>query len=168
MYQKVQLIGNVGADLEPRYTNNGVMVVNIPLATSRRWTDANGQQQEETIWWKCVAWDRVAKVAAEYVAKGRQLFIEGELLPLKPYQDTRSGEWRCSPEIRITTLKLLGHRGDGATTQVSAEEEERAAPPAARRAAPQGARQAPSTPAPRAGAAASGTPEEYRDEDIPF
>lgn len=76
---KVMLIGNVGKDPEIRYIGEGTAVCKFSLATSERFKDKGGQQQERTEWHNIVVWGRLAEVANEYVRKGRQVFVEGRI-----------------------------------------------------------------------------------------
>ena len=79
MYHKVLIIGNLGRDPEMRYTPDGTPVTTLSVATSRKWTNADGSPGEETIWFRVTAWRRLAETAAQYLSKGRQVFIEGRL-----------------------------------------------------------------------------------------
>ena len=74
---KVMLIGNVGNDPEIRSTSSGRRLANVSLATSERWTDNSGQQQEKTEWHRLTIWGRLVDVVEQYVKKGDRLFIEG-------------------------------------------------------------------------------------------
>ena len=119
MYQKVILAGNLGRDPEMRYTPDGTPVTSFSVATSRRWTDNSGQSQERTVWFRVSAWRRLAETCNQYLQKGRQVLVEGELSEPKPYQG-RDGEWRASLEVRAYTVKFLGQRGGGSTEPYSA------------------------------------------------
>ena len=122
MYQKVLIIGNLGQDPEMRYTPDGTPVTNFSVATNRRWTDSSGQQQERTVWFRVTAWRRLAETCNQFLTKGRQVFIEGELLEPKPYQG-RDGEWRASLNVNARTVQFLGGRGEvGAEPPPGAEE----------------------------------------------
>ena len=111
MYQKIMLIGNLGGDPEMRYTQDGTPVTNFSVAVNRRWTDSNGQPQERTTWFRVSAWRRLAETCSQYLSKGRQVFIEGEIQEPRPYQG-RDGEWRASLDVTAYTVKFLGGRGD--------------------------------------------------------
>ena len=76
---KVQLIGNVGRDPEMRYLASGEAVTTFSLATNRRWTGQDGSPREETEWHNVVAWRKLAEQCAEYLAKGRHVYVEGRL-----------------------------------------------------------------------------------------
>lgn len=82
---KVQLIGHLGADPELKYTNtNNVPVVNLRVATNEGWTDQQGQKHENTTWHTVVCFKKLAQTVAQYMQKGRQVYIEGRL-QVRPY-----------------------------------------------------------------------------------
>jgi len=93
MYQKIIIIGRLGRDPEMRYTPSGQSVTSFSVATDRRWTDANGQRQERTTWFRVSAWGKLGEICNQYLSKGRQVMIEGEMQEPRPYQG-RDGEWR--------------------------------------------------------------------------
>jgi single-strand DNA-binding protein len=77
---KVILVGNLGKDPETRYMPSGSAVTNLTLATSESWKDKQtGDQQERTEWHKIAMFGRLAEIAAEYLRKGSQVYIEGKL-----------------------------------------------------------------------------------------
>lgn len=114
---KVILVGNVGADPETRYLPSGDPVTNIRLATTESWKDkSSGEKKEATEWHRLVLFRRLAEVAGQYVKKGSQLYIEGQLRTRK-WQD-KDGQERYTTEIEVTEMKMLGSRqgsgqGDG-------------------------------------------------------
>jgi single-strand DNA-binding protein len=112
MYQQITLIGNLGSDPEMRYTPTGVAVTSFSLAVSRSWTGKDGQRQEKTIWFRVNAWDKLAETTSQYLSKGRQVFVTGELEEPRTYQD-RDGNTRVSLEVRALTIKFLGKAADG-------------------------------------------------------
>ena len=118
MYQKVVIVGNLGRDPEMRYTPSGQAVTNFSVATSRRWTDGSGNQQEETVWFRVSTWGKLAEVCNQYLSKGRQVLCEGRLTVDREsggprlWQD-QNGNWRASYEINAFEVKFLGTRGDG-------------------------------------------------------
>ena len=77
MYQKVIIVGHLGGDPEMRYTPSVKPVTNFSVATSRKWTGADGEQREDTTWFKVAAWGKLAEVCNQYLAKGRQVLVEG-------------------------------------------------------------------------------------------
>ena len=77
MFNKMTLIGNVGSDPEMRYTPNGNPVTSFSVATNRRYTTAEGEQREETEWFRVSAWNRLGETCNQYVVKGMKVFVEG-------------------------------------------------------------------------------------------
>ncbi|WP_019584038.1 single-stranded DNA-binding protein [Thioalkalivibrio sp. ALE16] len=109
---KVILLGNLGADPEKRETPNGVTVTNLRLATSEQWTDKNsGEKRENTEWHRVVMFGRLADIAAQYLSKGSQVYIEGKIQTRK-WQD-QSGNDRYSTEVVANDMQLIGGRGGG-------------------------------------------------------
>jgi single-strand DNA-binding protein len=107
---KVILVGNLGQDPETRAMPSGKAVTNVRLATSDSWRDKNtGEQKEQTEWHTVVFFDRLAEIAAEYLRKGSQVYIEGKLRTRK-WQD-KSGNDRYSTEIVANEMQMLGSRG---------------------------------------------------------
>ncbi len=107
---KVILVGNLGADPETRYMPSGGAVTNIRIATSESWKDKNtGDQQERTEWHRVALFGRLAEVAAEYLRKGSQVYIEGKIRTRK-WQDKDGGD-RYSTEIVANEMQMLGGRG---------------------------------------------------------
>jgi single-strand DNA-binding protein len=111
MYQKIIIVGNLGRDPEMRYMQDGTPVTSFSVATSRRWTDSNGQQQERTVWFRVSAWRRLAETCSQYLAKGRQVLVEGELTEPRPYQ-SRDGDWRATLDVTALNVKFLGGRSE--------------------------------------------------------
>ena len=111
MVNKVFLIGNLGRDPEIRSTQSGQPVANFSLATNRRWTDRNGQRQEQTEWHNVVCFGRQAEVAGQYLQKGRQIFVEGRI-QTRSWDDRQTGEKRYRTEILCENFQMLGQRGD--------------------------------------------------------
>ena len=111
---KVILIGNLGRDPELRYTQNGQAVTNFSLATSENWTDKNGERSEKTEWHRIVAWAKTAELCAQYLSKGRTVYIEGRL-QTRDWED-KEGVKRQTTEIVAHTVQFLGGpRGEGGT-----------------------------------------------------
>ena len=109
---KVILIGNLGRDPEIRYTPGGSPVANFTMATTERWTDPNGEKKEKTEWHRIVVWGKQAEIAAEYLRKGRQVYIEGSL-QTREWTD-RDGNKRYTTEVKAQRLQLLGRAEDRA------------------------------------------------------
>jgi len=109
---KVILIGNLGADPETRYTAGGSAVTNVRLATTETWRDKqSGEQQENTEWHRVVFFGRLAEIAAEYLRKGSQCYVEGRIRTDK--WQGKDGQDRYTTEIVARELTLLGGRGEG-------------------------------------------------------
>jgi len=117
---KVILVGNLGADPESRAMPSGSSVTNIRVATSESWKDkTTGDQQERTEWHNVAFFGRLAEVAAEYLHKGSQVYIEGKIRTRK-WQD-RDGKDRWSTEIIANEMQMLGGRaGSGAPAPAEA------------------------------------------------
>jgi single-strand DNA-binding protein len=110
---KVILVGNLGADPETRYMPSGKAVSNIRIATSETWRDKQtGDQQERTEWHSVVLYDKLGEIAAEYLRKGSQVYIEGSLRTRK-WQD-KDGKDRYTTEIVARDMQMLGGRGGAA------------------------------------------------------
>lgn len=138
MYQQITLIGNLGNDPEMRYTPSGVPVASFNLAVNRSWTGQDGQRQDKTTWFRVSVWNKQAEIVTQYLAKGRQVMVVGEVEEARVYTD-REGNPRASLEVKAQSVRFLGQRGDG--------------PPAAA-----GSYAAP----------ANGVQADVQDEDIPF
>jgi single-strand DNA-binding protein len=111
---KVILVGNLGADPETRHMPSGKAVTNIRIATSENWTDKqSGDKQERTEWHSVVLFDKLGEIAAEYLRKGSQVYIEGSLRTRK-WQDKQGGGDRYSTEIVARDMQMLGGRTGGA------------------------------------------------------
>ena len=109
---KVILVGNLGKDPETRYMPNGKAVTNFTIATSESWKDKQtGEQREQTEWHNIVMYDRLAEIAAEYLKKGSQVYIEGKLRTRK-WQD-KEGRDRYTTEINANEMQMLGSRAGG-------------------------------------------------------
>ncbi|CAN5629623.1 single-stranded DNA-binding protein [soil metagenome] len=108
---KAILIGNLGSDPEIRTTGNGAKVAQFSVATSRKWTNNAGEQQEKTEWHRVVAWSKLADVVERYVKKGQQVYVEGEI-QYRSYED-KDGVTKYSTEINARELMMLGGRDGG-------------------------------------------------------
>lgn len=111
---KVILIGNLGKDPETRYAPSGDAICNLTIATSESWKDkATGEKKEQTEWHRVVMFQKLAEIAAQYLAKGSSVYIEGRLQTRK-WQD-KDGTDRYTTEIRADQMKMLGGKSDGAS-----------------------------------------------------
>jgi len=111
-FNKITIVGYLGRDPELRYTPQGTAVCNFSVATTEKRKNARGETEEHTIWFRIAAWGRQAELAAEYLAKGRQVYVEGRLR-LEQYTD-RDGNPRTSLEVNASDIQFLGQRGDTA------------------------------------------------------
>ena len=109
---KAILIGNLGADPESRHMPSGGAVTNLRIATAESWKDKQtGDKKERTEWHSVVCFGRLAEIAAEYLRKGRQVYVEGRIQTRK-WQD-KEGNDRYSTEIVASELQMLGGPGEG-------------------------------------------------------
>jgi len=108
---KVILVGNLGADPEVKTLESGTKVASLRLATTERYKDRNGNQQEATEWHNVVLWRGLAEIAEKYLSKGRQVYIEGKIKTRK-WTD-QSGADRYSTDIIADEMTLLGGPGGG-------------------------------------------------------
>src|SRR5579864_467921 len=109
---KVILIGNLGKDPEVKYTQGGMAVARFSVATTDRVKDKEGNWQDKTEWHNLVAFQRTAEIAAEYLKKGRTVYIEGRLHS-DSWDDKETGQKKYKTEIIINDLVLLGGRDPG-------------------------------------------------------
>ncbi len=128
---KVILVGNLGADPETKYMPSGDAITNLRIATSDTWTDkSSGQKQERTEWHRVVMFKKLAEIAAEYLRKGSQVYIEGSLRTRK-WQD-KEGRDQYTTEIVANDMTMLGGKGGGdAPARERQERKPAAAAPAA-------------------------------------
>ena len=111
---KVILVGTLGKDPETRYMPSGSAVTNMRIATNEQWKDKQtGEQQERTEWHSIAMFGRLAEIAAEYLRKGQQVYIEGKLRTRK-WQD-KEGKDRYTTEIVADEMQMLGGKGGGAS-----------------------------------------------------
>ncbi len=105
---KVILIGNLGAAPEVRFTPGGQAVANFRIATNESWTDKSGQKQERTEWHRIVVWGKLAELCGEYLAKGRQCYVEGRL-QTREWTD-KEGKKNYTTEVIAQNIQFLGGR----------------------------------------------------------
>ena len=106
---KVIVVGNLGRDPETRYMANGEAVTNIAVATTESWKDKNsGEKKELTEWHRITFYRKLAEIAAQYLKKGSQVYIEGKLQTRK-WTDKENIE-RFTTEIIADTMQMLGSR----------------------------------------------------------
>ena len=106
---KVILIGRLGGDPELKYTPNGTAQAKINLATSERWKDNDGNNQEKTEWHRIITWRRQAEFAGEWLKKGQLVCVEGKLQTRSWEQD---GQKKYMTEIVADNITMLGSKGD--------------------------------------------------------
>jgi single-strand DNA-binding protein len=111
---KVILVGHLGRDPELRYTQNGQAVANFSMATTESYAKRDGEREDRTEWHRIVAWGRLAEICAEYLSKGRQVYIEGRI-QTREWED-REGEKRRTTEIVAREMQMLGRRGETSET----------------------------------------------------
>ena len=114
---KVIIVGNLGQDPEIRYTPSGSAVANLSVGVSEQWRDKNtGEKKQTTEWVRVVLFGKLAEVAGEYLRKGSQVYIEGQLKTRK-WQD-QAGVDRYTTEVIVNvggTMQMLGGRQEGGT-----------------------------------------------------
>ncbi|MEA1968646.1 MAG: single-stranded DNA-binding protein [Thermodesulfobacteriota bacterium] len=106
---KVIIVGNLGRDPEIRYSQQGVAVVKLAIATSEAWTDKQGQKQEKTEWHRVTVFGKQGENCERYLSKGRQVYVEGRL-QTSSYE--KEGQTHYSTEIIANTVQFLGGRQD--------------------------------------------------------
>jgi single-strand DNA-binding protein len=110
---RVIILGNLGKDPEIRYTPGGQPVANFTVATNDRWTDkSSGQPQERTEWHRIVVWGKQGENCAQYLKKGRSVYIEGRIQTREWTNKENQKQW--TTEIVATTVQFLGAKGEGA------------------------------------------------------
>jgi len=117
---KVMVIGNVGRDPEMRYIPSGKPVTSFSVATSRSWTNSEGERREETEWFNVVAWGNLAEICKQHLHKGQQVYVEGRL-QTRSWED-HEGKKRFRTELVANEMILLGDRR-GASEAVESTDE---------------------------------------------
>jgi single-strand DNA-binding protein len=102
---KVILLGRLGADPEIRYTQTGTPVATLSLATNKTWKNKEGQKQEKTEWHRVILWSKLAELSGQYLTKGREVYIEGELQTRSWEKD---GQKKYTTEVVGQTLQFIG------------------------------------------------------------
>jgi single-strand DNA-binding protein len=109
---KVILVGNLGRDPELRYTQGGQAVANFSLATTENFSNRDGQRQERTEWHRIVVWGKTAENCAQYLSKGRSVYIEGRI-QTREWEDKEGQKQRTTEVVAQTVQFLGGPRGGG-------------------------------------------------------
>ena len=127
---KVILVGNCTRDPEVRYTPKGTAVTDLGLAMNRYYSSDGGEKREETTFVDVTLWGRQAEVAAEYLKKGRPVYIEGRL-QMDSWEDKNSGQKRSKLKVVGEQMQLLGSRegGGGGGGGGGFQQERESAPP---------------------------------------
>lgn len=112
---KVILLGRLGQDPEMKFTPSGQGVCNFSIATSKKWTDKAGQKQERTEWHRIVVWGKLAELCNQYLSKGRQAFVEGEL-QTRSWEDDQGGK-RYATEINAMSVQFIGGQQEAGQQQ---------------------------------------------------
>ena len=107
---KIIIIGNLGRDPEMRYSTSGNPMTSFSVATNRRYTASSGEQREETEWFNCTAFGRLADTCNQYLTRGQQVYVEGRL-STRQY-DRRDGTPGFSLDVFVTDVQFLGRRDD--------------------------------------------------------
>ncbi len=118
---KVMIIGTLGRDPEMRYTPAGRPVTSFSVATTRGWTNANGERKEETEWFNVVAWGNLAEICKQRLRKGQQVYIEGRL-QTRGWEDA-DGKKHFRTELVAQEMIILGGRPQPVEEQPGLEEE---------------------------------------------
>ena len=153
---KVMLIGHLGKDPEMRFTQSGMAVANFTMATSEVWTDkATNDKKERTEWHRIVAFGKLGEICGQYLAKGKQVYIEGRLQTRSWDQD---GVTRYTTEIVANDMQMLDSKGAGAGSGASSynNQSNYSNQPSA-----------PQAPCSNSGGMQPGPPDNF-DDDIPF
>ncbi len=112
-FNKIVIVGYLGRDPEIRYSPQGMAVCNFSIATTEKRKDRAGEPQDVTTWFRVTSFGKQAETANQYLAKGRQVFVEGRLRQ-EEYTD-REGNRRQSLEVTATEIHFLSPRGEGGT-----------------------------------------------------
>lgn len=115
---KAMIIGRLGADPEVRYTQSNTAVANLSVATTERYKDKNGEQQENTEWHRIVAWGRLAEICQEYLKKGSLAYFEGRI-ETRQWED-KDGQKKYTTEIKAFNMQMLDSRGDSGGSSAAA------------------------------------------------
>lgn len=119
-FNKIMIVGHLGADPQLRYTPQGTAACNFSIATSERRKDNTGEQQELTCWFRVCLWGKQAEIAAQYLTKGSQVYVEGRLRQSE-YTD-REGNKRTTLEVNASDFQMLGSKGQSGNAGPSADE----------------------------------------------
>jgi single-strand DNA-binding protein len=105
---KVIIVGRLGSDPEMKAVGQGSTVTRLSVATSESWTDKNGQKQERTEWHRVTVWGKLAELCGKYLAKGKQVYVEGKL-QTRSWED--NGQKKYATDIVAQTVQFLSAGG---------------------------------------------------------
>lgn len=123
---RVLLIGNLTRDPEMRYTNSGTPVVTFGMATNKSWKDSEGETKELAEFHNLVAWNKMAEICQQLLAKGMKVYIDGSLSTRS--WEAEDGSTKYKTEIRVNDMILLDSKGkqgagtDGVEVEEKSEE----------------------------------------------
>jgi single-strand DNA-binding protein len=106
---KVILVGRLGQDPQVSQTHGGASVANFSVATNESWTDKNNEKQERTEWHKIVVFGKLAEICSQFLAKGRQVYLEGRI-QTRQWQD-KEGQTKHTTEIHAQNIQFFGSHG---------------------------------------------------------
>lgn len=109
---KVIIVGRLGQDPEMKAVGQGTTVTRLNVATSENWVGKDGQKQERTEWHRVTVWGKLAEICGKYLAKGRQVYVEGRL-QTRSWED--NGQKKYATEIVASTVQFLGSAGGEAS-----------------------------------------------------
>lgn len=118
MFSKTIIVGHLGRDPELRFTAAGQSVCSFSVATSRSWTDASGERQEKTTWFRVTAWGKLADLCNQYLKKGRLVLVEGEV-DASAWMPEQGDQPRASLELTARNVRFLGGKDGNEGTQFS-------------------------------------------------
>ncbi len=119
---KAIIVGNLGKDPEVRFTQSGQAMARFSVATTDTWMDRENGRQERTDWHNIVVWGKQAETCGQYLAKGRQVYIEGSIRP-RSYED-KEGNTRYTTDIVAQRVQFLGGAGGGGTRSGQSSDDE--------------------------------------------
>ncbi|HLQ31287.1 MAG TPA: single-stranded DNA-binding protein [Chloroflexota bacterium] len=119
---KCMIIGNLGRDPEMRYTPQGTAVTSFSVAVSRSFNSRDGEQQEETDWFRVTAWDKLAEICNQYLTKGQRVYVEGRV-SMRMW-DGNDGQKHGSLELRATDMMMLSAKGEAVAAGVESPRDE--------------------------------------------
>lgn len=157
---RVQLIGNLTRDPELRYTPQGTAVCSFSIATNRSWTTDSGEKKEEADFHRIVAWNKLAELCSQFLAKGRKVYVEGRLTTRN--WTGQDGAQKSTTEVIISDMILLDNSGRNAGQAAEKSEPAEESEPEEKPKAKKGAKKVEEEEAP------APSEEEVAPDDIPF